>query len=239
MTAAALDGSGVGTELSYAATRTAIAATPGATIVDPMTGTGWTAAAPAGMTATWASSKLTLSGTAGTGAAGGVTRPSTLDPGAQSWELVMRLQMTAGYNAGLSYAQSGFLLTMAYLSASDYVGFILYSNGLIGGFTTIGGFFTNLGPLSPPPSQAQVTGGQLWIKLRGDTSGRWVLSWGVGSAGALPQAWRRVATVDSAPLSAAAMATAGWNLRFGSETTRAQLTTIDVLAIRDSWSGAL
>lgn len=213
--------------------------TPGATIAEDMTGTGWTATTPAGMTATWASSKLTLSGTAGTGTTGDVSRPSVLDPGAQSWELVLRLQMTAGYNSGLSYSQSGYLLTMAHLSASNYVGFILYSNGLIGGFTTIGGVFTNLGPLSPPPSQAQVTGGQWWIKLRGDTSGRWVLSWGVGSAGALPQAWQRVAVVDSAPLSAAAMATANWRLNFGSETTRAQLTTIDVLAIRSTWSGLL
>lgn len=238
-TIVALDGSGVGTELSYAATRTAIAATPGATIVDPLTGADWTATTPAGMTATWASSKLTLSGTAGTGTEGGVTRPSTIDPGAQSWELVLRLQMTAGYNAGLSYAQSGYLLTMAYLSASNWVALMFYSNGRLAAYTTINGSFTNSGALSPAPSQAQATGGQLWWKLRGDTSGRWVLSWGVGSAGTLPEAWQRVYVVDSAPLSAAAMATAGWNLRFGSETTRAQLTTIDVLAIRSTWSGTL
>lgn len=212
---------------------------PGATTAEDMTGTGWTATTPAGMTATWAASKLTLSGTAGTGAEGYVTRASVLDPGAQSWELVMRLQMTAGYNSGLSFSQSGYLIMSAYLSASTYVSLILYSRGTIGVFTNIAGGFTNSGVLAPAPSQAQVTGGQLWFKLRGDTSGRWVVSWGVGTAGALPQAWQRVYTVDSAPLSAEAMATAGWRIFFGSETTRVQLTTIDVLAIRSTWQGSL
>lgn len=236
------DGAG-GTTLASAAAaaaRTVIAATPGATIVDPLTGAGWTATEPAGASATWsAGTSLTLSGTAGTSTAAAVTRPSVLDAGAQSWELVVRLQMTAGYNSGLSFGQSGYLLTMARLSATNYVALMFYSNGVIAAYVNINGSFTNSGALSPAPTQSQATGGQLWWKLRGDTSGRWVVSWGVGTAGALPGAWQRVYVIDSAAITAAAMATAPWYLEFGTESSRAQLTTIVVHAIRSTWSGTL
>ena len=236
-----LDGSGVGTELSYAATRTAIAATPGATIVDPMTGTGWTATTPAGLSFTWSTGvSLTTSGASGTTGNGSVTRAAVLDSDAQEWDWAVRVQVTAG-DASQTTSTSGYILLQMGIGSSQYVSSILYASGAYAIFHNVGAGLVNSGPLTPAPSAGQRTGGDLWMRVHGDVFGRWSASWGVGSAGALPTAWQRVWTLDSATLSGYAMATSGLTITNGSAggAVRTATHTVVVHAIRSTWSGTL
>ena len=91
------------------------------------------------------------------------------------------------------------------------------------------------------PSAPQRTGGQLWLRLRGDVFGTWRAMWGVGSAGALPTAWTTAVSVSIAAIGPAVPATAGMEMWVGSAggTPLAATHTVDVLAIRDSWSDSL
>ncbi len=240
-TIVALDGSGVGAGLTYAATRTAIAATPGATIVDPLSGTGWTPTTPSGLSFTWSAGvSLTTSGASGTTGNGNVTRAAVLDSGAQEWDWVVRVQVTAG-DASQTTSTSGYILLQMGIGASQYVSTVLYASGNYHIFHDVGAGLVNSGPLTPAPSAGQRTGGNLWIRIRGDVFGRWSASWGVGSAGALPTAWQRVWTLDSATLSGYAMAASGLTIVNGSSggAVRTATHTVVVHAIRSTWSGTL
>lgn len=240
-TIVALNSSGLGTELTYAATRTAIAATPGATIVDPLTGADWTATEPAGLSFVWSTGvSLTTSGAGGSTGNGNVTRAAVLDSGAQEWDWAVRVQVTAG-DASQTTSTHGYILLQMGIGSSQYVSSILYASGHYVIFHNVGAGLVNSGPLTPAPSAGQRTGGDLWMRVHGDVFGRWSASWGVGSAGALPTAWQRVWTLDSATLSGYAMATSGLTIINGSSggAVRTATHTVVVHAIRSTWSGTL
>lgn len=213
----------------------------GATIVDPATGGDWAETEAASTSATWAASVLTLSALSGATGAVEVSHAAVIPAGAQEWDLAVRVQVTAG-DTSQTTSSTGYILAMLRLDADNYVAAVLYANStLVCLWRVGGGVLTNSGSLTPAPNASQRTGGQLWLRISGDTAGRWVLSWGAGSAGALPTVWQRVYTIDSAPLSGYAMATAQLVLINGSSggAARAAAHTVDVLAIRSSWRGSL
>lgn len=210
---------------------------PGAVIAEPMTGTGWTTTQGGSVTATWASSKLTLSAPTGATHLTLVERDATpLDARATQWEACIRVQVTAGDNT----SPRGQLILRWQESAGNAFSAVLTSQRQIGCTSDASGSATDHGFVSGP-SAGQITGGQLWIRLTRLHDGRIAVWWGVGTSGALPTAWTRTHLVDRAALTLAVSSQAkirfvyGWFGEGGIGTT----WTVDVLAIRTSWSGQL
>ncbi len=210
---------------------------PGAVIAEPMTGTGWTTTQGGSVTATWASSKLTLSAPTGATHLTSVKRDATpLDARATQWEACIRVQVTAGDNT----SPRGQLILRWQESAGNAFSAVLTSQRQIGCTSDASGSATDHGFVSGP-SAGQITGGQLWIRLTRLHDGRIAVWWGVGTSGALPTAWTRTHLVDRAALTLAVSSQAkilfvyGWFGEGGIGTT----WTVDVLAIRTSWSGQL
>lgn len=205
-------------------------------IVDPMTGADWTTTAATDTAATWAASVLTLSALAGATGRVEVDRAAVIPGTAQAWDTCVRLDVTAGDAA----SGTGYFLIAAWVDASNYVYARMLTNGMLRLVYKIAGSET-IGSDVAGPNAGQRTGGQLWLRLHGDALGRWALLWGVGSAGALPTAWTRTHVIDVGVLAAAVPATAGLDLWVGAAagTPLSATHTVEVLAIRTTWSGSL
>jgi len=229
-----------GVALTQAATaadaRTALGAWPGAVTVEDMTGTGWTTTAGASTSATWSGGVLTLSAASGATGRVEVKRASPLSSTAHAWDYAARIDVTAGDTT----SGTGYVLILVASDANNFVYYLLSQDGTTRLVYKIAGTETLLGNVAGP-SSGQRTGAQLWLRLRGDVSGRWVALWGEGSSGSLPTVWTRTHAADVAGLTAAVPATSALEIRVGS-VGGAPLTathTVDVLDIRSSWSGAL
>lgn len=209
---------------------------PGAVTVEDMTGTGWTTTAGASTSATWSGGVLTLSAASGATGRVEVERASPLSSTAHAWDYAVRIDVTAGDTT----SGTGYVLLIVAADANNFVYYLLLQNGTTRLVYGIAGTATSLGDVAGP-SSGQRTGAQLWLRLRGDVSGRWVALWGVGSSGSLPTVWTRTHAADVAGLTAAVPATSALEIWVGSS-GGAPLTathTVDVLAIRSSWSGSL
>ena len=238
-TIVALDADGEGTALSYAAVLAAIGATPGATIVDPLSGTGWTTTPASGVTVTWsAGASLTLAAAAGTTGIGFVTRDATpLGASSTSWEIAVRLDVTAGDGMG---APRGFFLMGFYVNASNYSLSTLRSDRNVGMFTNVAGSTTNVGEASGP-SSGDLTGGQFWLRHSRAQNGQFISWWGVGTGGALPTVWRQLYTVSNVSLMTALPTTTTIYVGSGAygEGAIGSPWTVEVLAIRMTSVGSL
>ena len=237
-TIVALDADGEGTALSYAAVLAAVGATPGATIVDPLSGTEWTTTPQSGVTVTWSGTALTLAAAAGTTGLGFVTRDATpLGASSTSWEIAVRLDVTAGDGLG---APRGFFLLGFYLNASNYSLSTLRSDRYVGMFTNISGTTTNVGETTGP-SSGDLTGGQFWLRHSRTQNGQFIAWWGVGTGGALPTAWRQLYTVSNVSLMTALPTTTTIYVGSGAygEGAIASPWTVEVLAIRMTSVGSL
>ena len=220
-----------------AAVRGVIGAAPGATIVDPLTGTGWTTTAAASTSATWTSGvSATLAALVGATGRVEVEHATPIYSGAQQWDHCVRVDVVAGDTT----SGSGYFVLIAIVDATNYVYLRLYQDGQIRLVYRTGGSEVISSDVAGP-SAPQRTGGQLWLRLRGDVFGTWRAMWGVGSAGALPTAWTTAVSVSIAAIGPAVPATAGMEMWVGSAggTPLAATHTVDVLAIRDSWSDSL
>jgi hypothetical protein len=208
----------------------------GATVVDPGTGADWTTTAAANTSAVWSGGAPTLSALSGATGRVEVDRAAVIPGTAQAWDTCVRLDVTAGDAA----SGTGYFLVAAWVDASNFVYGRLYVDGTLRLVYRIAGSETISGDVAGP-SAGQRTGGQLWLRLHGDALGRWALLWGVGSAGALPTAWTRTHAIDVGALAVAVPATAGIDLWVGSGggTPLSATHTVDVLAIRTTWSGSL
>ena len=209
---------------------------PGAVTVEDMTGTGWTTTAGASTSATWSGGVLTLSAASGATGRVEVERASPLSSTAHAWDYAARIDVTAGDTT----SGTGYVLLIVASDANNFVYYRLYQDGTTRLLHRIAGADTSLGDVAGP-SSGQRTGAQLWLRLRGDVSGRWVALWGEGSSGSLPTVWTRTHAADVAGLTAAVPATSALEIWVGSS-GGAPLTathTADVLDIRSSWSGAL
>lgn len=210
----------------------------GATTAEDMTGTGWTTTQPGNVTATWASSKLTLSAPLGANTITFATsNTSRLGASSSQWDSCQRIDMVAGDGASpAAQFLSGF-----YVDDNNYI-LASYKTDTrtIGLFTKAAGSATDHGFVSGP-SSGQATGGELWIRVSRLVSGEVAVWWGVGTSGALPTAWTRTHLIDRAALTLAVPSSCsiysgfGW-FGFGALSTT---TTVDVLAIRTTWQGSL
>jgi len=220
-----------------AAVRGVIGAAPGATIVDPLTGAGWTETEAASTSATWTAG-VSVALTALVGATGRVEveQAAVISSGAQQWDHCVRVDVTAGDTT----SGTGYFILIVRADATNYVYARLYQDGQIRLVYRTGGSEVISSDVAGP-SAPQRTGGQLWLRLRGDVFGSWRAMWGVGSAGALPTAWTTAVSVTSADLGPAVPATSGMEMWVGSAggTPLTATHTVEVLAIRDSWSGSL
>lgn len=208
----------------------------GAVTVEDMTGTGWTTTAGASTSATWSGGVLTLSAASGATGRVEVERASPLSSTAHAWDYAARIDVTAGDTT----SGTGYVLMYVASDVNNFVYYLLLQNGTTRLVYRTAGADTSLGDVAGP-SSGQRTGAQLWLRLRGDVSGRWVALWGVGSSGSLPTVWTRTHAADVAGLAAAVPATSALEIWVGSS-GGAPLTathTVDVLDIRSSWSGSL
>lgn len=220
-----------------AAVRTVISAAAGAVIADPLTGADWTTTAATNTSATWtAGVSVTLTALSGATGRVEVQQAAVISSGAQQWDHCVRVDVTAGDTT----SGTGFFVLIVRADASNFVYARLYQNGQIRLVYRTGGSEVISSDVAGP-SAPQRTGGQLWLRLRGDVFGAWRAMWGVGSAGALPTAWTTAVSVTSADLGAAVPATSGVEMWVGSSggTPLTATHTVEVLAIRDSWSGSL
>ena len=221
------------------ASRTAISATPGATTSDdPGDGTGWTTTPASGVTISRASSTLTLAAAIGTTGNGFVTRDaSPLAVSATSWDVAVRLDVTAGDGTGYP---RGLTLLGFYTDANNYSLTTLRSDRYVGLYVKAAGSFTNVAEVVGP-SSGDLTGGQFWLRNTRCDDGRFVAWWGVGVGGELPTLWRRIGVRDDNSLPNALGTTTRLYVGSGAygEGAIGSAWTVDVLAIRTTWSGTL
>ena len=175
---------------------------PGAVTAEDMTGTGWTTTAGASTSATWSGGVLTLSAASGATGRVEVERASPLSSTAHAWDYAARIDVTAGDTT----SGTGYVLLFVASDATNFVYYLLSQDGTTRLVHKIAGTETSLGDVAGP-SSGQRTGAQLWLRLRGDVSGRWVALWGEGSSGSLPTVWTRTHAADVAGLTAAVPAT--------------------------------
>lgn len=222
-----------------AAVRSVIGAAPGATTSDdPGDGTGWTTTPASGVTISRASSTLTLAAAIGTTGLGFVTRDaSPLTAGAPSWDVAVRLDVTAGVGTG---APRGLTLLGFYTDANNYSLTSLRSDRYVGLFVNAAGSFTNVAEVVGP-SSGDLTGGQFWLRNTRCDDGRFVAWWGVGVGGELPTLWRRIGVRDDNSLPNALGTTTRLYVGSGAygEGAIGSAWTVDVLAIRTTSAGAL
>jgi hypothetical protein len=211
----------------------------GSTTVDPLSGTGWTTTPESGVTVTWsAGTALTLAADAGTTGLAFVTRDATpLGASSTSWEIAVRLDVTAGDGMG---APRGFFLMGFYVDASNYSLSTLRSDRNVGMFTNVAGSTTNVGETTGP-SSGDLTGGQFWLRHSRTQNGQFIAWWGVGVGGALPTTWRQLYTATNTSLMTALPTTSTIYVGSGAygEGAIASPWTVEVLAIRMTSVGSL
>jgi hypothetical protein len=194
---------------------------------DVMTGSGWSSLTTSGgASASWGSSKLTLDCPLGSAASCGVEKSSYL-PSAESYDIAMRVDVTAGDASTLTRL----VLTVGQSSSAN-VSTILWSSGTVEWGSYGSGSFTSLGSTSGPNS-GQRTGGQLWLRVTRTPTGV-AFSWGVGSGGALPTSWTTVGTSSSATVLDRA---SGKYIQIVGLTTSSLAFTTEVLAIQSALPG--
>lgn len=205
---------------------------------DPGDGTGWTTTPASGVTISRASSTLTLAAAIGTTGNGFVTRDaSPLAVSATSWDVAVRLDVTAG--DGMGYPR-GMSLMGFYTDANNFSLTTLRSDRYVGLYVKAAGWFTNVAEVVGP-SSGDLTGGQFWLRNTRCDDGRFVAWWGVGVGGELPTRWRRIGVHDDNSLPNALGTTTSLYVGSGAygEGAIGSAWTVDVLAIRTTWSGSL
>ncbi len=211
-------------------------AIPGAPASDPMTGTGWTATVPGTVTVTWGAGKLTLAAPIGTTTQSRTVRDATpFGSTSQEWQLLARVQVTAGAAAGGDVAQ----LQVGFgADANNRVVLCLLNNGRMGAFSLVGGALTDHG-FAAGPSTAEMAAGDLWVRMTRTVEGAFVTWWGIGVAGAVPTVWTRRQIVDRQQLLPVIDGGRTW-IESGTFSVALLVAwDVDVLAIRTSWSGSL
>ena len=212
---------------------------PMATVADdPGDGTGWTTTPASGVTISRASSTLTLAAAIGTTGTGFVTRDaSPLVVSATSWDVAVRLDVTAGVGMG---SPRGLLLAGFYTDANNFSLTTLRSDRYVGLFVKAAGSFTNVAEVVGP-SSGDLTGGQFWLRNTRCDDGRFVAWWGVGVGGELPTLWRRIGVRDDNSLPNALGTTTRLYVGSGAygEGALGSAWTVDVLAIRATSAGSL
>jgi len=204
---------------------------------DPGDGTGWTTTPASGVTVSRAGSVLTMSAASGvTGYAFVVRDASPLGASSSTWDVAVRLQVTAGVGASpraMTYV--GF-----WVDASNHSVSILRSDRNCLFYVNAAGAFTNVAEVAGP-SSGDLTGGQFWLRNTRTTDGTFVAWWGVGVSGALPTTWRRIGVRTDAALAAALPTTASIVVLTGAygEGAIGSAWTVDVLAIRTTSAGSL
>ncbi len=214
-----------------AAIRTAIGAPADATVtVDGMAGTGWTQVQSSpNSTASWASSKLTVSIAAsyvsGSGHPGAERTYTTED----DYDVLARYDLITG-DGDAKIA----LALWAGVSTNNGVLVQVYADGQVNAGYVASSSWTEAQARTSGASSGQLAGGQLW--LRHSVRGAQVRSyWGVGVGGAVPTSWTLVAAY-TLPSAAARTIRGGW-MRVAANTESGVGSTgavVDVLAIRRS-----
>lgn len=204
---------------------------------DPGDGTGWTTTPASGVTVSRAGSVLTMSAASGvTGYAFVVRDASPLGASSSTWDVAVRLQVTAGVGASpraLTYV--GF-----WVDASNHSVSILRSDRKCLFYVNAAGAFTNVAEVAGP-SLSDVSDGQFWLRNSRISDGTFVAWWGVGVSGALPTTWRRIGVRTDAALAQALPTTSSIVVLTGAygEGAIGSAWTVDVLAIRTTSAGSL
>ncbi len=175
-----------------AAVRGVIGAAPGGTVIDPMAGTGWTAAAtPAGTSATWTASTLVLTVPSGVSGTVRQQHDDEIGAGALAWDFAVRLQATTG--SGTTTAVVG-VYWIFNGGATEYFGVNVRGDGAL----YVGWATPTLGSDAFASTTLSLGGGQSWVRLSRTEAGQQIVWYGEGSAGALPVQWTRRYVLDTA-----------------------------------------
>jgi len=170
----------------------AIGAAPGATVVDPMAGTGWTSAAtPAGTSATWAASTLVLSVPSGVSGTVRQQHDDEITDSATAWDFTVRLQATTG--SGTTTAAVG-IYWICNAGATQYFGANIRGDGAI----YVGWATPTSGSDAYAATTLSLGGGQSWVRLSRTQAGQQIVWYGEGVGGALPVQWTRRYVLDNA-----------------------------------------
>ena len=212
------------------AARSAAGAAADATVTaDAMTGSGWTLVSASSETAAFASSKLTISITAGhvtSGSGPGAYKAFSDSPSAH--DALARVNFVTGNGEPKLNAA-----IWAGNNASNAAILICYANGSLTVGHLVGGSWTALRSGVSGPSSGQRTGGQLWLRLSRRLA-TWAAYWGVGTAGAVPTSWTLVWSAALADSTVRALD--GGYVRCVADTEPGVVLAgvVDVLAIRRS-----
>jgi hypothetical protein len=221
--------------ITSAADAETVRAATGQRVIDPLSGSGWTTlSAGTGKSVTWtAGTSLRLSIDAGTAGLIGVSKSGFL-PDAEEYDLCLRLDIAAG-----DPQASAQMVFRVGASSSSFLGVHLYGNGQVSVLQNRSG--TTATPRSPgavptPPAgidAAARTGGQMWLRFS-HRVGRFTLSWGTGTAGALPTGWELIYATPESGWENAIFASAGQYVEFNlyAPSPLGVTYTLDLLAIR-------
>ena len=189
----ALDAAGIGTSWTAAQARASI----GALYTDAMAGSGWTTgAAGGGATAAWTAGTLVLTAPTGAAADIQVTNPAVIPAAGDTFDAYLRVAVTTG---DVAAGANGQLVWSIGAASASRLQLQIKSNGAV----EVTGFGVNPAGvqieagLTTGITSGQRTGGQLWYRLAVRPGGVTFL-YGVGTAGALPTVWYRLATWTTA-----------------------------------------
>lgn len=157
-------------------------------VVDPLSGSGWTAATISGAAAaTWNSGPARLSLTNPAAALGNeaYAEIAALTPDYDSFDLYARFDVLAGTSNDTWFS------LRAGVDSSNVLAFDIRGNGRLDAYRTSGGSGSNVGTVSAgatnAPSTAQLASGNFWARISRRPCGV-ALSWGIGSSGP-PDTW--------------------------------------------------
>lgn len=157
-------------------------------VIDALDGTGWTTATVGGSAvASWGTSpaRLLLTNPGGTNSEARAVHP-TFAPDGDSVDVLARFDLA-------STSVDGWVALRLGVNASNILSFDVKGSGALAAYLTEAGSTSSVGSASAggslAPSTAQLGGGQFWARIS-RRPGSVALSWGVGSAGALPTTWK-------------------------------------------------
>ena len=189
-----------GEALVQAETAAEANATLASRVVDALAGSGWTSTVVGGAAAaTWETgpARLLLTNPAAALGDEAYAANATFIPEADAYDLYVRADFLTSTSAGT------WISLRAGRALTDGMHFDIRANGAMDIYRNVGGsvgsaIATVSAGATNAPSTSQLASGDFWARIARRPTGV-AFSWGVGAAGALPDAWTTVHVATDAP----------------------------------------